>query len=1206
MYNLIDLVLSLLNDDRNNPLAIGITGFVLLAISLYLGTKAYSIYIHKSGKVKKSELSMLYKLMESKDKIIKGFGKIGLIEDLFYKYTKIRTNVEEITLYMNFYKEIGGSFSLKDMKEIKSYLKVINNQVTIKYGIIDRFFGFVFFCLMMLFYFSSVLLGVIAFVFNLFAEDGLSLSWTLGLFLGMVLLLLFSSIFMYLGNPIRRAKYFKKILDKKREDKGIQKNEKKKTKVKVSFGNQWGRNDTKTLFICFISLVFWFMFEDKLLDKYNILVVSRYLSFAEDHIIYFWIVFVLLLIYAIFGRVSYWKHKRFIPYKYLIIPSFFIGIYILYWWQNKYSSYSAYCGFGVVDWLVLFIVFFLVIGYCFNQIQVVTIGLETNEKLGLKRDEPIDSFEHDSFEFGEKVKAFVWEVFNTDCSKRLSVGINGKWGEGKSSYANLMKAEFESEKYQDEFIVLDFNPRHSKDVNSIQFDFFQLLYEKLSIYDSRFSSSFKKYLKAIQVFDKHSIIDFIQIGGNAFFDKNDDKREINQAIDRIGKRVVIFIEDMDRLLAEEIIEVFKLIDGTAAFSNFIFITCFDKEHVSKVISNLYVEGDTYFSDKFFDVEKRIPLINRDTLLEGMKNLLYSNDNKNNILFNDEEKKEIEQTIKNHKKLLGDILVQPRDVKRFVNMFKQPYLYFRENIVFEDYLLLTLLKYKYNDVYRQLFYKKIVYRGNIFFFDDQKELNHNQMYLNIKETDEIINNNDYKIVKILFEKKEAQFNSINHSSFFMLYFREHYNSNFSLVAMKDLLMQGLNDNVKTIDSYIESDDNGFFNEFLSKVFNLKIGNDRIIDQQSVFSNYMNVLIYVISRLSNHFLKGVLNDFLKIEKIKILKDLKLIQSTEEFKKEMIGKLKGSYPNYPNEYVCDLLLEQCRGYRDNENYVNLYILSKEELLAINKEILNDLIVREPVFNEKHLNFLYTCMDYIDKESSRRIYLDQESCNRVNSLIKNAPKNYFTNFVRLGMITNSIEINNITCEPFWFQIFVGDKKLNNVRAIGNVFKEFISKTEFDEYDKISTVRNFWELYEANEYSPIYFEHQGNVQEKIDNEFKEEKKQLEKILELKQKFDKVEFELKDFKNELCEMLARKKKTKLFEEDVEEFCKSTELDKLILLEGLNQFSSLIKEANDSEQYWLSLDTLKRLKNFDLRILKLDGSGMLPHIIKTVENSMKIK
>lgn len=1192
--NLINLVLNLLNDDMNNPLAIGVTGFAILIISLYLGAKAYSTYIHKNGKIKKSELSMLYKLMESKDEVVKDFGKIGLIEDLFYKYTKIRTNVEEITLYLNFYKEIGGSFSLKDMKEIRSYLKVINNQVTIKYGIIDRFFGFVFFCLMMLFYFSSVLLGVIAFVFNLFAEGDLSLSWTLGLFLGMVLLLVFSCIFMYLENPIRRAKYFKKILDKKREDKGIQKNEKKKTKVKVSFGNQWGRNDTKTLFVCLISLVFWFMFEDKLLDKYNSLVVSRYLSFAEDHIIYFWIVFVLLLIYAIFGRVSYWKHKQFIPYKYLIIPSFFIGIYILYWWQNKYSSYSAYCGFGALDWLVLFIVFFLVMGYCFNQIQVVTIGLETNEKLGLKRDEPIDSFENDSFEFGEKVKAFVWEIFNTDCSKRLSVGINGKWGEGKSSYANLMKAEFESEKYQDEFIVLDFNPRHSKDVDSIQFDFFQLLYEELSIYDSRFSSSFKKYLKAIQVFDRHNIIDFIQIGGNAFFDKKDDKREINQAIDRIGKRVVIFIEDMDRLLAEEIIEVFKLIDGTAAFSNFIFITCFDKEHVSKVISNLYVEGDTYFSDKFFDVEKRIPLINGDALLEGMKNLLYVNDNKDDILFNDEEKKEIEQTITNHKELIVDILVQPRDVKRFINIFKQPYLYFRRNILFEDYLLLTLLKYKYNDVYRQLFYKKNVYQGdNYLFFGIDKNLNHNQMYLNIGESDKINNNTDYKIIKTLFEKKEPKFLGINHKDFYMIYFRELYNKDYSLESLKKIIDEGLDENVENIDKYIVNNNISFFNEFLYKVFKENEGTNEFINNNVQLYNYIDILVYVVSKVGDYNLKIQLLSLISKEKVEEFIKNGLIQDIQTYKVELKKRLKGQYPDAPyymlGTWISDIL---------KKVFSLELILDIDDLLEINKLILKDVITKEPTVESQHLHVLYNC--FKDKDKDKPI-LDQEACVWVRELIEQNPRKYFANFVRLEMPANSLEFNKITCEPLWSQIFVGDKKLNNVRAIGNVFKEFISKTEYDEYDKIKTVRNFWALYEANKYKPIEFLNQGNVQEKIDNELKEERQQLEKILELKKKFYKVEFELKDFKNELWNMLTREKKTMLFEGDIEEFCRTTELDKSILLEGLKQFEVLIEEANDAKQYTLDIDTLNRLKQYAQEVLKLNIQLNLTKVIKIVQN-----
>ena len=45
--------------------------------------------------------------------------------------------------------------------------------------------------------------------------------------------------------------------------------------------------------------------------------------------------------------------------------------------------------------------------------------------------------------------------------------------------------------------------------------------------------------------------------------------------------------------------------------------------------------------------------------------------------------------------------------------------------------------------------------------------------------------------------------------------------------------------------------------------------------------------------------------------------------------------------------------------------------------------------------------------------------------------------------------------------------------------------------------MRNFWQLYEANDYKMIRFEHQGNVQEIINNDMEEEVRELEELRDM-------------------------------------------------------------------------------------------------------------
>ena len=69
---------------------------------------------------------------------------------------------------------------------------------------------------------------------------------------------------------------------------------------------------------------------------------------------------------------------------------------------------------------------------------------------------------------------------------------------------------------------------------------------------------------------------------------------VNRALDKLGKRLIVFIDDFDRLVDVEIIEVLKLIDKNAAFRHTIFITAYDEGAVSKALKR-------YASDKDIEV-----------------------------------------------------------------------------------------------------------------------------------------------------------------------------------------------------------------------------------------------------------------------------------------------------------------------------------------------------------------------------------------------------------------------------------------------------------------------------------------------------------------------------------------------------------------------------------------------------------------------------
>ena len=84
--------------------------------------------------------------------------------------------------------------------------------------------------------------------------------------------------------------------------------------------------------------------------------------------------------------------------------------------------------------------------------------------------------------------------------------------------------------------------------------------------------------------------------------------------------------------------------------------------------------------------------------------------------------------------------------------------------------------------------------------------------------------------------------------------------------------------------------------------------------------------------------------------------------------------------------------------------------------------------------------------------------------------------------------EFNMVSPEPYCKAIFGGKDN----------FEAFLDSCNSNSVEE-ERVKNYWMLYKYNEYSAINFENQGNVQDKIDNCFRDEIQQLRELLYIKE-----------------------------------------------------------------------------------------------------------
>ena len=485
-----------------------------------------------------------------------------------------------------------------------------------------------------------------------------------------------------------------------------------------------------------------------------------------------------------------------------------INIASIYWYYRLFTSDYViirsdiiHIGFSDIFFGGLFL--FGIVSLLIDLIEIkepTTNKMQNEDIIPLLEDIPISNREDDILEFGDEVDTLYQRIINRHTASALSIGINARWGDGKSSFINLIEEKFLQNK--DQFIVIRFNPRYSNN-DTIQSAFFKNLFLELSKYDARFKHSFNDYLRVIDVMTENKYLSAL-FQTSKLFNRSDEKKRINEAIMRLKKRIIVIIEDLDRLMTNEIIEVFKLIDGNADFNNLIFISAYDKKRINSQLTSY--DEQIIYSDKFFTWERPLPLRSSQLLLKYLIPNLISGLNLKN-----EEEVEIKKSIMANASFFTSYLKNLRDVKRYINLVKPSLGKIYKDVKIRDFLLIELVRYRYPEEHRALY----------------EQNSHKDSETNFEQKITIDGlENQYKsqeILKVLFPADgHNSYRSINSIGGFSIYFHEHLFEHLSIERLNSMFEIG-RDYKSIIKEILENKEWNELSKYLDSLNSLSLQN-----------------------------------------------------------------------------------------------------------------------------------------------------------------------------------------------------------------------------------------------------------------------------------------------------------------------------------------------------------------------------------------------
>lgn len=240
---------------------------------------------------------------------------------------------------------------------------------------------------------------------------------------------------------------------------------------------------------------------------------------------------------------------------------------------------------------------------------------KSTEQLYLESDKAITLRKQSIFPERVKFSTLLHkQIIEYNGEDSLVIGLNGNWGEGKTSAVNMaLEPILENENTKHH--ILFFNPwNFSNSLELITSFLFELKVFIRSIRGDIKSNSIEDLIITyINNVTNHEVED----SNNPYFVDESTyriKNEIEKEINTFDIKIIVVIDDIDRLDKEETKEIFKLVKAIANFNNTIYIIPYDKE---RIINQLEI-SDEYLK-KIIQQEIELPPLDNNHLHELLQN-----------------------------------------------------------------------------------------------------------------------------------------------------------------------------------------------------------------------------------------------------------------------------------------------------------------------------------------------------------------------------------------------------------------------------------------------------------------------------------------------------------------------------------------------------------------------------------------------------------
>ena len=281
-------------------------------------------------------------------------------------------------------------------------------------------------------------------------------------------------------------------------------------------------------------------------------------------------------------------------------------------------------------------------------------------------------------------------------SDGMVLGLYGAWGSGKSTVLNFVEFFLRDSPEESRTAIIRFNPwwfSGQEDLTHVFFDELLAGLRELTAGKKNLREKFERLQKRVDKFANITAeleIPYASRTAKAWKTLRQTtllkrKEEIESALKGLSSRILVIIDDIDRLTENEIRQMFRLIKAVANFRNVIYLVAFDRRVVAAALKQQQMSGEDYLA-KIIQIPFELPLPDRFALRTMFGNRL------NELLaltpdelFNSEDMADL------YAEGIEHFIETPRDILRLTSSLALTYPAVRSEVNAVDFIVIEAIR-----------------------------------------------------------------------------------------------------------------------------------------------------------------------------------------------------------------------------------------------------------------------------------------------------------------------------------------------------------------------------------------------------------------------------------------------------------------------------------------------------------------------------------